>query len=802
MKIRYLKVLRDLTSDYPKNLMLVLAIAIGVFGIGSILGGYAVVKREMAVNYLGTQPASATIELEEGISRELVDRVKTLPGIQEADRRATLQARMKIHDKWYPLLLFVIDDFRKLRISKFNHVSGDTEPALGAMLAERTALGMMDAGEGAEITIKTQNGSPKLIRITGTVHDPGLAPAWQEQAGYGYITLATLHWLGESQNFDQLKIKVNTQENSRQHITQQAKAVAAWLTKEGYAIHEIQVPPPNRHPHQGQMNAVMSIFIVFSFLILILASILVATSMATLMVKHIRQIGVMKTIGANSGQIARLYLFMMFLLCLAALSIGIPFSWLAASIFYTKIAVLLNIDLTDRSIPNWVFLVQMGTGIIIPVLAVSVPVIRGSRLSVRSAMDHYGLSQTSSLHSNWVTRLTQARFLGDTLKLSLRNAFRQRSRLGMTLGLLAAGGATFMTAMNVSEAWTNNLRRIYTQRLYDLEIRLNQPIQAETLVEKLKNIPGVKIVERGNYAPASFLKDGPYSITQTYPDKGHGSFTIQAIPIPTRLLKPTLLEGNWLSKRNATDVVLNQLARAVSPGIKLGDTLTLSVDGKATTWNVIGFTEDVGSPATAYVSSDAFARYMATDGRSTSLRIAFMDRNKAYAADKTRAVEKVLERDNIPVRSSVPVWLLHNAIAGHMKILINSLLAMAILMALVGTLGLLSTMSMNVMERTREIGVMRAIGATPRKIRNLIVWEGLAIGAISIVLAFGFSLLLSTYLGRFIGNMAFRTQLGLIISPLACSIWVGIIIAGSYLATLFPARRANKLTTREALAYE
>src|SRR6266516_3291121 len=111
MKTRYWKVIRDLTSDYIKNLMLVFAIAIGVWGIGSVLGGYSVIKREMRNNYLSTVPASATIELEDSISTRLIDSVKQLYGIKEAERHATILARMKVGDRWYPLLLFVVDDF-------------------------------------------------------------------------------------------------------------------------------------------------------------------------------------------------------------------------------------------------------------------------------------------------------------------------------------------------------------------------------------------------------------------------------------------------------------------------------------------------------------------------------------------------------------------------------------------------------------------------------------------------------------------------------------------------------------------
>lgn len=789
----------DLTSDYSKNFMLVLAVAIGVFGIGSILGGYSVIKREMTDNYMSTVPASATIEIEEGITEDLLDSVKQFPGIKEAERHATLVARMKVGEKWYPLLLFIIDDFTDKRTNKVYHITGETEPPTGTMLVERTAFVVMQAKEGDELIIKTPHGQPYKIKLSGTVHDPGLAPAWQEQSGYGYITLSTLQMLGETQGFDQLRILVSEQPDSRKHIIEKAQAVSEQLKLAGYNIHEIQVPPPGRHPHQSQMSAVMSIFIVFSFLILILGSILVATSMATLMVKQIRQIGVMKTIGANSSQITRLYLVMIVLLCIVALIIAIPLSRLAASGFYNQIAVLLNLEIRDASMPFWVPALQIGSGIIIPLIAAAFPVIRGSRISVKNALDNYGVAQGNMGNKSWAVRFSQLDFFSETFRLSIRNVFRQRSRLTMTLGLLAAGGAMFMTAMNVSKAWEANLKRIYTQRLYDLEVRLNSSVPTDSLLDKIMAVPGVSVAEGWSHSPTSISKDNAFEVTHTYPDKGHGSFTMQALPIPTKMLNLTVVEGRWLTNKESNDVVLNQAARG---SLKIGERVSLSIDGKPSEWNVIGFTEDVGSPASAYVSLEVFSRRTNTVSQTKMLRISYADRSKENAVRKNREIEGLLEKENISVSSTIPVWLLHNAVAAHMKVLVNSLLAMAILMALVGTLGLMSTMSMNILERTREIGIMRAIGATPKKISALIVWEGLLIGSMSIFIAFALSLILSTYMGRLIGNMAFRTPLSLTISGLALGIWILIIILGSYAATLYPARRANKITTREALAYE
>jgi putative ABC transport system permease protein len=721
--------------------------------------------------------------------------VRQFPGIQDAERRATPIARMKVGDKWYPLLLFVMDDFTNLRMNRFHPLSGSTHPGVGEMLAERTALRMMNASEGDCVWVKTADGSAKEIKIVGAVHDPGLAPAWQEQAGYAYVTMETLRWLGEAQGFDQLRISVG-EGPSEKAITEKASEVALWLKSKHYGVHEIQVPPPGKHPHQSQMNAVLSIFTIFAFLILILGSILVSASMATLMVKQVRQIGVMKTIGARSGQMAAMYLLMMVVICVVALLISIPLSRLAAGAFFYQIATLLNLEIADSSIPVSVLLTQVASGIFIPLMAASIPVLRGSRISVRKALDHFGLSGVKQ------RKMWRVSWWGETFTLSFRNVFRHRSRLAMTLGLLAAGGAMFMTALNVSEAWNDNLKRIYQQRLYDQDIKLNQSIRADSILQKIQSMEGVRRAEAWSYSSTGVARENNLDVSRTYPDKGHGSFTMLALPVHSTLLNPTVKAGTWLQHEDENEVVLNQMVRGPNGDLKVGDEIKLSIDGVANAWKIVGLVEDVGSGAAAYVPKNYFEKITGRVGQSNMLRISYQDRSAPNVVEKNKMIEKLLEAENISVSSSIPVWLLQNAVAAHMKVLVNSLLAMALLMALVGTLALVSTMSMNVMERTREIGVMRAIGATPQRIRLLITWEGMIMGVMSILFAVVLALVFSTLMGRFIGFMAFRTPLSLIFSKMAFLVWVVIILAGSYLATLYPSRRADRLTTREALNYE
>ena len=126
---------------------------------------------------------------------------------------------------------------------------------------------------------------------------------------------------------------------------------------------------------------------------------------------------------------------------------------------------------------------------------------------------------------------------------------------------------------------------------------------------------------------------------------------------------------------------------------------------------------------------------------------------------------------------------------------------MAILTALVGSIGLTGTMGMNVLERTREIGVMRAIGAVDSEIIKSVIIEGAFIGLIS----WFFGALLSipiTYVLLDILAVAFNAPIPAKFAPDGFVIWLVVVLVLSVLASILPARSAARLTIREVLAYE
>ena len=136
-----------------------------------------------------------------------------------------------------------------------------------------------------------------------------------------------------------------------------------------------------------------------------------------------------------------------------------------------------------------------------------------------------------------------------------------------------------------------------------------------------------------------------------------------------------------------------------------------------------------------------------------------------------------------------------------MNILVIFLLTMATLTAVVGSIGLMGTMGMNVLERTREIGVMRAIGAVDGEIIKSVVVEGVMIGLISWVIAAVLSFPISFFLLRIISTAMLDTIM-LENHPIGIFIWLGVVLMLSIIASIVPARSAARLTIREVLAYE
>jgi putative ABC transport system permease protein len=819
---------------------MILAMSITLVMFSSVLYRWGVTGREMSRAYMSTNPASATILFERGLDADqmatIAAEARRQPGVIDAAARTqfTLQIRQKSreggpnhrplhHGRGHagqvqqesggwgpnPLQIFVAAPNDPMLIETFKVEQGSWPPAAGEILLDRYSFDLLNLKVGEAVVVQAPNGKPTSLRISGVAYDPALAPSFQEQKGHGFISAATLPVLGGPIALDALKIQIADQPgltvptHNRDVIVAAARDLAGWLQRTyGVAVREIQVPTPYAHPHQGQADSLQLGFLYFGVAGLLLSAVLIATMLNGLFAQQTPQIGMMKAIGARSGLVLHLYLLMTLVIAATATALAIVPGILISRAVAPAMLTLLGIEAVNLMAPWWMYAVVAAAGIGVPLLFSLASLVKTSRTTVRKALDYRGVDRYGDNTTRFGAWLGRLRGLDRTVLMAFRNIFRRRARLLLSVGLLASAGAVFVAGMSTMAGFQAVLERAKELRRWDVEVRLadiNQ-VSAVALTNLVAGIRDVTRVEGWSILQTSVILPGQQiSITRTYPDQGHGSIAVTVVPPDSSLVAPPpLLEGRWLRPGEAGAVVISQAALTRDlPGVRSGDTIQLSIGGRSTSWQVVGVSEPAGHGGGIFITEEGFKAATGVS-QPNLLRIVTDNHDEETRTAVAQGAERVLTNAGIVVRSAASVSRSAAAGAGHMLPLILVFLGLSIAMGVVGFAGLASTMSANVLERTREFGVMSAIGAPASTVRRLVVLEGIFIAVLSCVIAAIPALLLTAVM---IGNLPLPVSLPFQISVPGVVIWVVVVVLGAALATLVPAYRASRLTVREALAY-
>jgi putative ABC transport system permease protein len=234
--------------------------------------------------------------------------------------------------------------------------------------------------------------------------------------------------------------------------------------------------------------------------------------------------------------------------------------------------------------------------------------------------------------------------------------------------------------------------------------------------------------------------------------------------------------------------------------VKIGDSVQLSVDDQPTTWRVIGITSGMGGSCPC-VTQEGFERASGRQDQANVVRMITDQHDKDARVAVGHAAAQALSEAGIKPQEPRSIDAVVETTEGHSVILVGVILLIASTIGIVGLIGLGSTMSTNVIERTREFGVMKAIGAKDSTIQRIVVFEGIFIAAVSCVVAVIPAIALTWAMGAGLGNLFLSTPIPLEVSVQGIIIWFLVVILGAALATLAPALDAARLTVREALAY-
>ena len=797
LRPRWHKVIRDLVANKARTVLVVLSITVGVLAVGVVSGTRSIFGSQLDTSYAATNPPSASLVVNGNFDQALVDTIRSMRSIEQAEGRRVVNARYRVgpNDEWVAITLEARapQDYDTMTIAKVWPEQGDWPPPDHTLVVERASLDWMGLNVDDAITLRTLDGHERTMRIAGAVHDPGERPAPLAGQAFGFISLDTLEWLHQPRAFNRIEFVVAGNKTDQAHIQTVTQEVRRKIESAGLDTLSTIKNRPGDYPVNDVVQPLLLLLNASGLLALGLSGFLVVNTISATLAQQIRQIGMMKAIGARQGQIMSLYFATVLIYGLLALVVAVPLGVAGAWALAGYLAHQLNFDLVRTTIAPGVLAIQIAIGLFTPALAALYPIISGTRVSVRQAISDYGLGQGQFGESRLDRLLQRLRGLSRPLLISLRNTFRRKARLGLTLLTLSLAGMTFIAIFSVRASLLHTLDDALNYWQFDIRMRFDTDYRVQEIQRTAMTVPGVVAAESW----------GAASVRRVRPDGEESEGVIMLAPeADTTMLQTTLLAGRWLRPDDANALVVNTDFLYDEPDLDLGDTVVLKIGERQTTWQIVGIIRGTLTGPILYANYPYYARAARKVDRAGAVQVIAQAHDSDSLNQVAQQLEAAFNRAGFKVAEVQTIISLRDNVQRLLNILIVFLLAVAVLLAVVGGLGLMGTMSINVLERTREIGVMRAIGASDGAIFRIVIVEGMVIGVLSWIAGSLLAVPVSRFLSDATGQQLFQAPLSYTFSLPSVVLWFVVAMLLAALASFVPARSAARLTVREVLSYE
>lgn len=796
---RWIKIVKDVWSYRSRSILVILSIAIGVATVGMINNAGRIIQRDLYGEFRSGNPAHLQLYISP-FQKELATSVKGMREVGEVEARRSLDVSIQTkNSEWEDLDLYSTPDVSDIKVNRFQLVSGIQKPGVREVLLERQSALELGIGVGDEITIKMPNDRLYLLRVVGIIHDVYIMPMAILGKATAYISMDTLVWLGERPYYNQLDIIAYGGVPDKDSALKLGALIRDRVIEPaGYMVYNIRIPGvgsnPGDHWGHNQIKGFLLILQIMGILAVFLSGGLVVNTVSAILTQQIKQIGIMRSFGAVRWQLAGMYLVKIIFLSLVGLVIALPLGLLGAWWLSEFAAGFLNFNVGNVDLPIKIILLQVALGLLMPVAIAFFPVISGTRISVYDAIYQYGLSGDEG---GWLNRLlAKIRQLSPTIALSLRNTFRKKVRLTFTLITLTLAGAMFISAFSTRASLTSQIKDIGRYSLFDAELSIPIGANRFTVEREALRIPDVTIAEGWAKSIGVLVgADGNDS----------AEFELVGLPYDSITIDPLMIDGNWLNDSGSQKMVINQDFLEDIPGIRVGDQVTVKVDDRKRLFEVVGVVSKHLSGPRVYMDNKSYDRLTGRQNQVDLVRVVVLSGKPSKHAVQDRIsglLKDRFENASLNTGSSTTQYQFLNYFSDVFNIILIVLVIMASLLAIVGGLGLSGSMGMNVIERTREIGVLRAVGASNAVVRQVVVIEGIVVGLISWLLGAFVSAPSGWALASAVIFAVLKTQPRYEYSIAGMMVWLALVVLIGIFSSLAPAYNAARLRVRDVLDYE
>ena len=722
--------------------------------------------------------------------------LEALPNVAAVEPRSRVEMRVLVGERRAPARVIGVRDFARQQVDVVRVESG-ARPGRGEVLADvqDANVGLYDGAAGDTLRVvgaagTSARGSSErtTLRVSGRGRSlPGGEEVQDDDVIVLYATASTVEALSGEHGYSSLAFRLD--DPSPAAATATVGAIRRYLrTVPGFAgFRDLpEVRAPGDWPGKAETEKFSQLLGVITVLALLSAVVLVSNTMTTLVAEQTGEIGIMRAIGARRRQVALVYVRTALLLgglgALAGITLGIGISNLLARYFgseFWAVDVGFGVDVT-------VVLVSAAVGLLAPPLAALPAIRRAVRTDLREALESTGSAVGGQDAGDRLLR--RARLLPRTMQIGLRNVGRRRRRSLATALIVALAVGNLLACLGVAAAATQASRTSWADHLEDLQISTGgRALFDERAQHVIRSTPGVAEAE-------PVLKN-------TVALAGREAFVWGVERAP--LLRYRLVDGRWFDAaeeraRGRVAVIERNVAQLA--GVKVGDQVTLTTAAGPLRLRIVGMARNQQEDGTVlYVPLTTVRSILGQPtGASTywvkasSPDHALVDRTTAGLEDRLAAlgyevgteIKYVAERDEIAANRSIT----------------TSITVLGFLIVAMSMVGLANAITTSIIERTREIGILRCIGARARDVRRIFTAEGLTLALVGWLLGIPLGYALDRLLVRLIWEIV-DVRIPFIFPPWNVALALAGTLALALVIMLFPIRRAVRFRPGETLRY-
>jgi putative ABC transport system permease protein len=787
------KSITDLSRRRARTFFAVSTLSLAVASL-SFLAIPSLIDQQMQTEVRESQLADLTMTMRPlPLSPRQLNELEYLPNVAALAAWNSVDIRVLVGERRAPARVLGVRDFEGQEVDLVRVESGSWPVSAEALVdVQDSNVGLYDGRAGDTVTVVGRARSGDTIETDLTVSGrarnlPGGEQVQDDNVIVLYASDELVTSLSGERGYSRLAFRLDdpspaAAEQTVATVRQHLRGLPGFTGLSNLP----EIRAPGNWPGKGETEEFADLLSVITVLALLSALVLVSNTMTTMVTEETREIGVMRAIGARRRQVALVYLRTALLLgalgAVVGMILGVGLANLLASYFgseFWAVDVGLGVDPT-------VLVVSALVGLLAPPIAALPAIRRAMRTDLRESLEAAGSAVGGQTSADRALRRVQ--FLPRTAQIGLRGVGRRKRRSMATVTIVALAVGNLLAIMGMAAAVTDLTESEWDDHLEDVRIwTAGRATFDERAEQVIRTTPGVAEAQ-------------PALVNEVELD-GEPAF-VWGVPHDP-LLRYRMSEGRWFTVaeeqgREPVAVIESNLARTA--GVDVGQRIRLTTAAGDVEVLVVGTADNQQENGTVlFVPLTTLRAQLGAPSGASTYWIKTTSSEHGFVDSTTTLLEDRLAPLGYEVGNEITYVGARENVAENQTIT-TTIAVLGFLVVAISMVGLANAITTNVLERTREIGIMRCIGARARDVRRIFTAEGIALALSGWLVGIPVGYALNRFLVWMVKEVV-EVEV-----PAAFPPWnVAIALVGTVVLALvvlfLPLRRAVRLRPGEALRY-